>query len=194
MIGVGDAGQAKVADLQLAVGVQQNVARLQVAVEDIRRVDVLEAAQYLVEEVADVVVAELLSVEQLRQVGLHQRLDDVDVAHSLDGRRADDVDDVDDVLVAEAGENLDLPQRSLAVRLVLEGGDLLEGDALVVGAGVVRRRDDHAVGALANVHQVAVAGAHLEALAANGLHEDVRQDDARVGRRQWNGHSMVRSH
>jgi hypothetical protein len=47
----GRARQAKVADLEVAVGVQEEVAGLQVAVQDVGGVDVLEAAQQLVEEV-----------------------------------------------------------------------------------------------------------------------------------------------
>ena len=44
------AGQSKIADLELAVGVDQQVAGLQVAVQHIGRVDVLQAAQDLVDE------------------------------------------------------------------------------------------------------------------------------------------------
>lgn len=45
------ARQPEVADLEVAVGVQQQVAGLQVPVDYVRRVDVLEPAQYLVQEV-----------------------------------------------------------------------------------------------------------------------------------------------
>lgn len=57
--------------------------------------DVLQAAQDLVQEVADVIVAEVLRLQQLVQVGLHQVLHDVAgdrssqgcVACSSDGQR-----------------------------------------------------------------------------------------------------------
>lgn len=55
-------------------------------------------------------------------------------------RRPQDVVDVDDVLVAEAQQDLDFPQRALAVGLVLERADLLDGDALVLG--VIQGRTD----------------------------------------------------
>lgn len=45
--------------------------------EHVGRVDVLEATEDLVEEIADVVVAQVLGLEQLVQVRLHQILDNV---------------------------------------------------------------------------------------------------------------------
>lgn len=45
--------------------------------------------------------------------------------------RPQDVVDADDVLVVEAQQYLDFPQRALAVGLVLERADLLDGHALV---------------------------------------------------------------
>lgn len=54
----------------------------------------------------------------------------IHIPHVVDVPRPQDVVDADDVLVVEAQQDLDLPQRALAVRLVLEGADLLDGDAL----------------------------------------------------------------
>ena len=65
------------ADLEVTGGVDEQVGGLQVAVQHVGRVDVLQAAQDLVEEVADVVVAQLLGLQQLVQVRLHQSLHDV---------------------------------------------------------------------------------------------------------------------
>ena len=45
--------------------------------ENVGGVDVLESAEDLVEEVADMVVAQLLSLQQLVQVRFHQRLHNV---------------------------------------------------------------------------------------------------------------------
>ena len=50
-------------DLQVAGGVEQKVAGLEVAMQYVGRVYVLESAQDLVEEVADVVVAQLLCLQ-----------------------------------------------------------------------------------------------------------------------------------
>lgn len=62
--------------------------------------------------------------------------------------RPQNVVDADDVLVAEAQQDLDFPQRALAVRLVLEGADLLDGDALArrVIQGRTGRRESGRVG------------------------------------------------
>ena len=46
--------------------------------------DVLQASKYLVEEVANVIVAQSLGFQQLIQIGLHQTLHDIHVAHLID--------------------------------------------------------------------------------------------------------------
>lgn len=63
--------------LEIAGGVEQEVRGLEVTVQHVGRVDVLETSQDLVEEVADVVVAQVLGLQQLVQVRLHQVLHDV---------------------------------------------------------------------------------------------------------------------
>lgn len=66
-------GKAKVADLELAVGVNEQVAGLQVSVEDVGGVDVLETAQDLVDEGLEVGVGQgLAGSDNGRQVALHQ--------------------------------------------------------------------------------------------------------------------------
>lgn len=64
-------------DLEVTGGVDEQVRGFQVPVQHISRVDVLQASQDLVEKVADVVVAQLLGLQQLVQVRLHQSLHDV---------------------------------------------------------------------------------------------------------------------
>ena len=125
VFGVGHSGQAKVTDLEVAGGVEQEVAGLEVAVEDVCRVDVLEAPEDLVEEVADVVIAQPLGLEQLVEIRLHETLDDVDVLHGVHGGRPEDVSDVNNVFMIEPGQYLDLPQGSLTVSLVFKRTDLL---------------------------------------------------------------------
>lgn len=51
----------------------------------------------------------------------------IHVLHLVNGWRADNVVDSDDVLVFEAQEDFDLSQGALAVRLVLKRADLLNG-------------------------------------------------------------------
>jgi hypothetical protein len=55
------ARQAEIADLELAVGVDQQVTRLEVTVQHVRRVDVLEPAQDLVDEGLEMGVCERLA-------------------------------------------------------------------------------------------------------------------------------------
>ena len=63
--------------LQVTGGVDEQVGGLQVTVQHVGRVDVLQSTQDLVEEVANVVVAQLLRLQQLVKVRLHQGLHDV---------------------------------------------------------------------------------------------------------------------
>ena len=60
MVRIGDSGQSEIADLQIASRVQQQVRGLEVTVQHVGGVDVLQAAEDLVQEVADVVVAQTL--------------------------------------------------------------------------------------------------------------------------------------
>ena len=121
-------GQSEVTDLEVAGSVEQEVAGLEVPVQDVGRVDVLETPQYLVEEVTDVIIAQSLGLQQLVEICLHQTLDNVDVSKALHSERSEDVPDVDDILVLEPVEYLDFSQGSLAVGLVLKRADLLDGD------------------------------------------------------------------
>ena len=67
-------GQTKVADFQITVGVEQEVRRFQVSVQDISRVHGFERTQRLVDEVLAVVVGEVLSTDNTMHVGFHQFL------------------------------------------------------------------------------------------------------------------------
>ena len=89
--------QAKVANLKVAVGVEQEVGRLEVAVDDVGRVEGLEGAEGLVDKVLGVVVGEVLGADDAVHVGLHQLLDEVDLLERLERRRLDDVQDRDDL-------------------------------------------------------------------------------------------------
>ena len=85
---------------------------------------VLETTQDLVEKVADMVIAQPLSLEELVQVGLHEALDDVDILHGVKGAGPQNVPDVNDVLVIEPGQDFNFPQCSLAIGLMFKWTDL----------------------------------------------------------------------
>ena len=70
----------KVADLQIAVGIDAHVGRLQVAVYHVGRVNVLEATQQLVHEKLDVVASEGLGrPDDSMEVRVEEVGDDEDV-------------------------------------------------------------------------------------------------------------------
>ena len=75
--------QAEVAYLEVAGGVEEKVARFQVSVYHVGGMDVLEASQDLVQEVADVLVGEGLVLQELVHVSLHQSLHDVHVLKQI---------------------------------------------------------------------------------------------------------------
>ena len=159
--------QPEVANFEIACCVHQQVAGLQVPMEDVGRVDVFEAPENLIEEVANVVITESLSLEQLVQVSLHQALDNVDITETVDVDWTEDVADVDDILVLEPVEDLDLPESSLAVSLMLKRADLLDGNlALSLD---VQSRHNHPVGALPDVLEVEIPVADTEHLAPDQL-------------------------
>ena len=64
-----DPCQSKVADLQVAILVDEDVRRLEIAVHYAGRVDVLEAAENLVEEVLDKLFFERTRGEQTMEIG-----------------------------------------------------------------------------------------------------------------------------
>ena len=55
----------------------------------------------MVEEVAYVVIAQPLRLQQLEEVCLHQSLDDVHVLHGVQGGRPQDVADVNNIFMIE---------------------------------------------------------------------------------------------
>lgn len=65
--------QAKIADLELAIGVNEKVTGLQVTVQHVGRMDVLETAQDLVDEGLEVGVGQgLAGANDGRQVAFHK--------------------------------------------------------------------------------------------------------------------------
>ena len=159
--------EAKVTNLEIASCVQQQVTGLQVTMEDIGRVDVLEAPENLVEKVANVVITESLGLEQLVEVSLHQALDNVDITETVDVDWTEDVADIDDILVLEPVEDLDLPEGSLAVSLMLKRADLLDG-YLALSLDI-QSGHNHPVGALPDVLEVEIPVTDTEHLAPDQL-------------------------
>ena len=100
---VGHPGQSEVTNLEITGCVQQEVAGLQISVKDIGGVDVLQASQYLVEKVADVIIAQPLGLQQFIKVSLHKTLNYIDIFHCVLAGGSQDVSDVNDVFMIESG-------------------------------------------------------------------------------------------
>ena len=68
--------------------------------------DVLQTSEDLIEEVANVVIAESLSLEKFVEVCLHETLDDVDILHGVKRGGPENVADVDNVFMIEPRQDL----------------------------------------------------------------------------------------
>ena len=168
------AAQAEVADLQAArLHVDEQVRGLEVAVDDARRVDVVDAAERLVEEVELLVGAEgRLRVNHAREVRRRERRHDVEVLEVRGVRRLDDVVEPEHAGVVPVAHEAHLPEDPLRVDGVLEDvRDLLDRDvvgraeALARLGGRVAGRRDAAVGAGADLLDELVLGVDLPRLA-----------------------------
>ena len=104
-----ETGKPEVADLEVALLVDQEVGRLKVAMDDAAAVKVLDALEQLVEHIRHVVVAEVVRADDGVQVCIHVLLHEVHLAEALEAGWLLDVEDLDDVRVVEALEKLDLP-------------------------------------------------------------------------------------
>lgn len=74
--GLDGSGKTKIAHLEVAIGVEKQIGGLEVTMDDIRRMESLERAQGLVDEILGMVVGEILGPDYAMHVGFHQFLDD----------------------------------------------------------------------------------------------------------------------
>ena len=161
--------EPKVADLEVAVRVDEQVAGLDVAVQHARRVDRLEAAQDLVRKVLRMIVAQRLRAHDAVQVRVHHLLHKVHVLVREAVARHDDVQQLDDVLAAavlvKVAQQAQLTQRAHRQQVVLERRDALDRDARA-GAPVHGAEHD-AVPALADDRGHLVVPPHILARLAD---------------------------
>lgn len=96
------AGEPEVADLQITVLIEQQIAGLQVPMNHVGRVDVKQPTQSLVHEILNVLVGQLLlGVDHSMKIRFHQVCDDVDVFIILGVIRPLEVEQRNDVLVVK---------------------------------------------------------------------------------------------
>mmetsp|Transcript_97169 Transcript_97169/g.247111 ORF Transcript_97169/g.247111 Transcript_97169/m.247111 type:complete len:228 (-) Transcript_97169:61-744(-) len=155
------ARQPEVADFQVAIFVHQYIGGLQIAMHDVATVQVKQSSEDLVREVLVVLVVEhLLRVDDAVQVGFHEISNYVDVVEIRAVRRVH-VQDLDDVVVSEASQQLDLSQDPLAVDQVVEGiRDLFHSK---LGASFrIRKRAHCAIRSRSNLLDQLQVSRHLE--------------------------------
>mmetsp|Transcript_31866 Transcript_31866/g.98600 ORF Transcript_31866/g.98600 Transcript_31866/m.98600 type:complete len:389 (+) Transcript_31866:276-1442(+) len=163
-------GQPIVAHLEVAVDVDEEVTGLQIAVHDLRRVQVLEPAQHLVDEVLGVVVADLLlGAQHGAQVRVEQLGDDVHVREVVLLSRNVHADEAEEVLVVERRLHHDFTQHALRVAEVAEHlTHLLDGELPVGVLGVLRRAHDPVCTVADDLDELQ-KGRHLVVAAVDGV-------------------------
>ena len=167
-------GQSKITNLQVAIGIDQQIRGLQVAVQDIARMNVLEAAQDLIDKILNVIHAELLfGINDPVQIGFHEIRDHVHVVvvfhvrnggwhHVLNGHN---------VFVSKVLQQFDFSQDPLGIDFIVKGsGDHFDGNFGVgrVGGLSVLGTNHHTVGAAANDAQKRVASIDRKRVLAGG--------------------------
>mmetsp|Transcript_35640 Transcript_35640/g.57417 ORF Transcript_35640/g.57417 Transcript_35640/m.57417 type:complete len:443 (+) Transcript_35640:359-1687(+) len=122
-------GQSEVADLHLAVGVEQNVRRLDVAVQHLSRMHELERLEELIDDVLLVNLLQDVGTDYRMQIRLHVVADEVNVLIIVG---LEHIQQPYDVFVAvEFLQEHDLAESSLRIGGVLEGVEaLLQGNNL----------------------------------------------------------------
>mmetsp|Transcript_69371 Transcript_69371/g.187542 ORF Transcript_69371/g.187542 Transcript_69371/m.187542 type:complete len:334 (-) Transcript_69371:17-1018(-) len=170
------AREPKIADLHLAVGVQQDVRGLDVAMEHLARVHVLQRLQQLVDDVLLVNVLQDVGTDDGVQIRLHVVADEVDVQIIV---RLQHVEEPDDVLVpVQLLQEHNLPESPLRVRGILEGVEaLLQGHHLV-GLLVDRLPNDTVGPATQLLHDLVLLEDVLVDLLAHLSGESARRPDA----------------
>jgi len=96
-------------------------------------VNVLEATEDLIKEVANMFVRNRLTSEQLVQVSFHEflkmvkvgnqgryYLDNIQMSHFIENSRSDDIVDGNNVFMVEMQQDFDFTKRSLAVCMVVK--------------------------------------------------------------------------
>lgn len=119
---LGGPGQAKIEYPKFTVLVDGQVAGLEVAVDDAGGVDVLEAAQHLVDQELHVIVGKALRSNDVVQVGSHEMSHEVDLLERFQGvAMVEGVEQSDDVLVVHVLQQPKLAKRPLGMRRGLKG-------------------------------------------------------------------------
>jgi len=142
------ASQAKVADLEVTIGIEQKIRRLQITMKDIGRVHGLESSESLIDKVLAVVIRQVLSADDPVHVGLHKLLNQVNFTEALIASWLLNVQDRNDVLMIEVTKQLHLTQGSQTEHGMIKRSDLLDSDLLT--RRLMKGRADNSISTFTN--------------------------------------------
>jgi len=142
----GRASEAEIANLEVAIGIEEQVGWLEISVENVCGVHSLEGAEGLVDKVLAVVIRQILCANNTVHIGLHKLLDEIDFGEGLIAAGFLDVEDRYNVLMVEVSQQLHLTQGSKAEHGVIEGRNLLDSDFLT--RRLVKSRADNTISTL----------------------------------------------
>jgi len=160
-IGVGNLGQPEVDDAAAALVVDQDVPRLQIAMNHALLVDAVQARQDLRDDVDHIVHAQAVRLgvavqRERRPIGPPDQLHDVVVERlfAIDGQVATVLEHLDDVGVVDLAQDARLADEAANVASILDGEIGIEDLDRVLGGGVrlVARVEDGTHGP--EIHQV----------------------------------------
>lgn len=148
--------QSEVQNLQRAVRSDDDVARLQIPVYDAGRVQMLDAAQHLIEQVTHPLVIQV-HLNHLTQIRVHQLHHQVDILELFQRYlRRERIQQTDYVFVVDEFHEFELAVGPLRVRHILEGATELLYGHILLGDGINGGTDD-ALGAGTDGFQTLVA-------------------------------------
>lgn len=122
------ASKTKVANLEITVGIEEEIGGFQVAMKNIGAVHGLEGAEGLVDEVLAMIVGEILGANDTVHIRFHELLDKIHLRKRFVVAGLLDVKNADDVLMVKVPEKLHLAKRSETEHAVVEGRNFLYGN------------------------------------------------------------------
>ena len=88
---------------------------------------------YLINKILTMVITQLLGPNNPMQISLHEFLYEIDLLEAVEVRRAEDIEDRDDVFMVEMAEELDLAEGAKTEHGVVKGGYTFDSYAALGG-------------------------------------------------------------
>ena len=119
--------QTKIANLEIAIGVEQEIRGFEITMQHLSRMQRFQTPQSLIDKVLTVVVRQFLGSNDTVHIGFHEFLDEVDFGEAVVVVRFDNVEDRDDVFVVKVTKEFDLAESAETEHGVIERSDFLNG-------------------------------------------------------------------